>query len=305
MLAAATILSLRAAAEPKSECDAEFPDRCSTPLEIGDPAPYAGQLLTPSLAVHLGQAVDKCEDRAALDLQNATAAAEIELTFVRKRAQIDLYAATSSATLWKSAFDRLAADTAPTWLDSVLDVLSEPIVVAVLTAVATTAIFVGVQETVRASVGAYPLVGCGWEAIGDERGDDEVRRRRTAGDRRDVDLQPLVGLYVLVEADLSARVCCTASCDRRWGTGDLDRIAVQGDRRTATTAASCRDRCAKTHYGRWARDQHAGLYAGSGVPIRPNVELADSRATVASSVVGKLTWIGRSEFAHATVVAQV
>lgn len=61
-------------------CDPNDAARCATPLSLGEPAPFAGELLTIPLALALGQAVDHCQQQAAIDLQDAhdTAAAEIQ-----------------------------------------------------------------------------------------------------------------------------------------------------------------------------------------------------------------------------------
>ena len=52
---------------PARVCDPEDPQACSQPLEKGQAAPYAGQLLTPRLAVRLGQRAERCDQQLELE----------------------------------------------------------------------------------------------------------------------------------------------------------------------------------------------------------------------------------------------
>lgn len=60
-------------------CDPSDPKKCSTGLKTGDSAPYDGQLLTPKLAIELGQKADSFDKRLELELNFKTKTLQIEL----------------------------------------------------------------------------------------------------------------------------------------------------------------------------------------------------------------------------------
>ena len=66
---------------PGRECDPQDPKKCSQPLLEGQAAPFAGQLLTPRLAIDLGQKASGCDARMQLELDrvNGLAAAKADL----------------------------------------------------------------------------------------------------------------------------------------------------------------------------------------------------------------------------------
>lgn len=61
-----------AAPTPTPTCDSDFPDRCAVPLEAGAPAPFGGQLLSPELALALGQKADRQDRLLRLEVATAT-----------------------------------------------------------------------------------------------------------------------------------------------------------------------------------------------------------------------------------------
>lgn len=58
-------------------CSPADPTRCAQPLEKGQIAPYAGQLLSPNLAIDLGQKATFCDERLKLELDHAKAVCDI------------------------------------------------------------------------------------------------------------------------------------------------------------------------------------------------------------------------------------
>ena len=68
-------------------------------LGAGEAAPFAGQLLTPELAIALGQKAAGADVRLRLEVATATRTAAIELRYALALAQADLHAATASAAL--------------------------------------------------------------------------------------------------------------------------------------------------------------------------------------------------------------
>lgn len=79
MLAAGGVL----AAEPV--CDPDQPTHCAVDLERGAQAPFSGQLLTPELALVLGQRAERAEERCRLAV-----AREQELGGIEASKQIKL-----------------------------------------------------------------------------------------------------------------------------------------------------------------------------------------------------------------------
>ncbi|HSC15013.1 MAG TPA: hypothetical protein VLI71_07840 [Gammaproteobacteria bacterium] len=79
-------------AEPSlpPECDAEA---CAVPLKRGERAPFDGQLLTPQLAIQLGQRAESCDIRLKLDVEHAKAIAAIDLGLERKLRELEAAAA--------------------------------------------------------------------------------------------------------------------------------------------------------------------------------------------------------------------
>lgn len=63
---AAPSVHIESAGQIVVECADERPELCAVELEQGDLAPFAGQLLTPALALALGQAADSCDARMKL-----------------------------------------------------------------------------------------------------------------------------------------------------------------------------------------------------------------------------------------------
>jgi len=73
-------------------CTPGDPSECSQPLEEGESAPFRGQLLTPKLAIKLGQQAAGCQDRIKVEVDYATKMSGIDLTLERKTHEIDLAA---------------------------------------------------------------------------------------------------------------------------------------------------------------------------------------------------------------------
>jgi hypothetical protein len=74
----------RASAPIPATCAPGDPTRCAQPLEKGQPAPFPGQLLSPNLAIDLGQKATWCDERLDLELKHAKALAEVDLSLERQ-----------------------------------------------------------------------------------------------------------------------------------------------------------------------------------------------------------------------------
>lgn len=74
--------STERASEPV--CDPKDPTRCSAPLRTGDLAPFNGQLLSPDLAIDLGQKAELFDLRLDLELKRATGLLQADLSLERQ-----------------------------------------------------------------------------------------------------------------------------------------------------------------------------------------------------------------------------
>lgn len=87
-------------------CDPKDPEKCSQALEKGEEAPFAGQLLTPKLAISLGQKAERFEVELELERDRDRALAQVDLDLERKLHKLD-------AESWareKSAYTSAIAD---------------------------------------------------------------------------------------------------------------------------------------------------------------------------------------------------
>lgn len=124
-----------ALAETKPECSEEWPTRCAVPIKANEKAPFTGQLLTDDLAIYLGQTTDSWEKRMQLEVTKTASIAKENLKKEKKLAAADLRVVERERDLYKQAADR--------------SFLEQPAVVAIITTVAVTAIFLVANAVVR------------------------------------------------------------------------------------------------------------------------------------------------------------
>jgi hypothetical protein len=77
----------------QKQCDPDMPDHCAQPLTKGEMAPFSGQLLTPELAIDLGQKADGCDVRVKIESNRVQKLAEIDVTLARRLLEIERDAA--------------------------------------------------------------------------------------------------------------------------------------------------------------------------------------------------------------------
>lgn len=65
-------------------CAQGDPSQCSQPVEKGQVVPFSGQLLTPNLAISLGQKASFCDERLTLELKHVKAESTIDLTLEKQ-----------------------------------------------------------------------------------------------------------------------------------------------------------------------------------------------------------------------------
>jgi len=121
-------------------CDPKDPKKCAVSLKVGEPAPFAGQLLTPTLAIDLGQKADSFDKRLSLELGYKTRTLQIELDLERRLRKIDLDAFQRSETL---LLTRLEEAHYRPWYE-------HPAFVSVVTAAILSLVFYGSIEVLRA-----------------------------------------------------------------------------------------------------------------------------------------------------------
>ena len=80
-----TVISpITAFAEEIGTCDPNDPTKCALQLEMGSPAPFTGQLLTPNLALDLSLKANTCDERLQLELKYQKALFNIDLNLEKQ-----------------------------------------------------------------------------------------------------------------------------------------------------------------------------------------------------------------------------
>jgi hypothetical protein len=105
-------------------CDPSDPSKCSAPLTQGAVAPFAGQLLTPALAVDLGLKAQFCDARIGLEVEHARALVRVDLDLERQLRAIDTLKAAATADVLRQQMDAVSPR-----------VYERPWVVAIVTAI--------------------------------------------------------------------------------------------------------------------------------------------------------------------------
>lgn len=121
-------------------CDPGDPEKCSQPLKMGSQAPFSGQLLTPKLAIDLGQKAAYCDDRLNLELKYQKSLLSIELELEKKLRVNDQEHFQKEINLLTK---RLKEAHSRPWYE-------HPAFVATVTAVAMALIFYGSTEALKA-----------------------------------------------------------------------------------------------------------------------------------------------------------
>lgn len=82
-------------------CDPADVSHCSSELKKGEPAPYAGQLLTPDLAITLGQRAAGADRRVKEETDRLTQLHAIDLVLADATKDASLHASTASTAAWR------------------------------------------------------------------------------------------------------------------------------------------------------------------------------------------------------------
>lgn len=88
------------------ECDPGDPQKCSQPLLQGQAAPFAGQLLTPKLALDLGQKAAYCEERLQIELRKERDLAVVQKALDARLLEIEREGAAMKLAIVQKALDQ-------------------------------------------------------------------------------------------------------------------------------------------------------------------------------------------------------
>lgn len=115
------------------ECVPEDTDKCTQPLLKGEVAPFSGQLLTPKLAIDLGQKAESFDIRLKLELEYVRKLYELDLKLEKNLRKLDNNSCTEKVNLLS---DRLKDAKLDNWYQ-------HPLFVATISVVLTTGLFIG------------------------------------------------------------------------------------------------------------------------------------------------------------------
>lgn len=122
------------------ECDEDNWALCAQPLMQGQPAPFDGQLLTPELAIKLGQKALDFDIELSIQMGRQQKLHEIELNYQKELYEIEAKGAEDKIALLERRLEE--ASTVP-WYRT-------PVFVAVVSCVSTGLVFVGAAYLIRA-----------------------------------------------------------------------------------------------------------------------------------------------------------
>ena len=117
----------------EKECDPQDPEMCAQPLLVGETAPFSGQLLSPKLAITLGQKADASDLRLKLETERLNSLHKIETDYLKRVHELDNQAASQQIDLLTT---RLKDAQARPWYE-------HPAFVAVVVCVGTIAVLYG------------------------------------------------------------------------------------------------------------------------------------------------------------------
>lgn len=119
------------------QCSKTDPKDCVQPLLEGESAPFSGQLLTNRRAAKLAVKADQCGERVQLAIEETLAKAALDLQLEKALRANDLEAWQQKEKLLTQAVQK------PWW--------EHPVVVATITVIATSAVYWGAVEVVKAT----------------------------------------------------------------------------------------------------------------------------------------------------------
>jgi len=126
-------------------CDPDQPTHCSVGLKAGEPVPFDGQLVSPDLAITLGQRAEHCDARIQLEADRVSGVERAESALCARMRELEARASGEREKVLSAALDDCSG--VPWW--------ESPPFVAAVTVVVTTAALWGIWyvaiETVRST----------------------------------------------------------------------------------------------------------------------------------------------------------
>ena len=119
------------------ECSPGWPTRCNAALNAGDRSPMTGVVMSPDLAIYLGQSTEVCQERIDAAVTATSAIAKEDKKQMRREFAADLRVVEVERNLYKNAVER--------------PLLEHPIVVASITVVTLVGLFFAANAVVKAA----------------------------------------------------------------------------------------------------------------------------------------------------------
>lgn len=108
----------------------------AVPISKGDPAPFAGQLLTTDLAIRLGQKADRCDSIIELEKLHQQELAMVQVNLARQKEALANEARIQERKVWETRLEH-----ATSWY-------THPLFVAAVTAVSVGLLVYAAKETI-------------------------------------------------------------------------------------------------------------------------------------------------------------
>lgn len=110
------------------ECDPDDSESCSQPLIEGETAPFSGQLLTPRMAIKLGQRAASFDVRLELEMERVRGQFQLDLELEKKLHKIDQESCDRQVSLLTDRLEKAKIDK---WYQHPLFVASLSVVLTV------------------------------------------------------------------------------------------------------------------------------------------------------------------------------
>lgn len=123
------------------ECSEEKPGNCSIPVCEGSKVPFVGFLVTESLIADLMLRAKNAEDKAKADIKYQDKKHEEKVRFLNEVHKLDVDLAKREKDMWKD----LAEERKLSWYE-------KPATIAIVTAIAVSALAIGLSQGIRADL---------------------------------------------------------------------------------------------------------------------------------------------------------
>lgn len=139
---ALVVLTADGAYSAPAQCDPKYPKHCEQRLATGEVAAFSGHLLSPELAISLGLKADDCKVVVGIEVKHVEMMKDLDINLLKQLRQndrdqhlLEMHVMRADRDRWK----QLAA----------VPFYEEPWLVATVTAVVVSVIFVGASQALR------------------------------------------------------------------------------------------------------------------------------------------------------------